>query len=127
MISTLYELWSSTCGTDKTLLDSNSCCTFSVQNSLVSPRFQYSHKTIFARRLAELNNDFNGRCMPLPHATRPTNNSTKTSPCSTDSPRQLYILLHDGDALRMDRAQIRVLEEMYQERFGRFLQCLYGL
>lgn len=50
--------------------------------------------------------------------------SPETGPNPTNPPRKLNILLHNGNALRMDGTQIRVLEQMHHERLRRFLQRL---
>jgi hypothetical protein len=39
-------------------------------------------------------------------------------------PCKLYVLLHNRNSLGVNRAQIRILEEMDHECFGRLLQCL---
>lgn len=49
------------------------------------------------------------------------NHSPKTPPCAANPPCQLYVLLHDRYAFRMDGAQIRIFEQMYQEGFCCFL------
>lgn len=41
--------------------------------------------------------------------------------------RELYIFLHDGDPLGMNRTQIGIFKQVYQEGLGCFLECLDGL
>ena len=48
-------------------------------------------------------------------------NSTKTTPSPSNPPRQLNILLHNGDSFCMNSAQIRILEQMHQKGFSSFL------
>lgn len=53
--------------------------------------------------------------------------STKPSPGTADSPRKLDILLHNSYALRMYRAEVRILEEVDEESLGGLLQSLDGM
>lgn len=53
--------------------------------------------------------------------------SPQTPPCAPDPSGQLDVLLHYGDPFGVDGAQVGVLEQMDHERFGGFLQRLYGL
>lgn len=53
--------------------------------------------------------------------------SNGSSPGRAQSPRKLYILLLDGDALRMDGAEVGVVEEADEESFGSLLQRLDSL
>jgi len=38
---------------------------------------------------------------------------------------EVHVSRHDGDPLAVDGAKIRVLEDLHDECFGSFLQCLY--
>jgi len=49
------------------------------------------------------------------------------APSAPNPPRQLNILLHNGNALRMNSTKIRVLEQMHHERLGCLLERLDGL
>lgn len=44
------------------------------------------------------------------------------APMPTDATRELYVPLHDGDALGVDGTQVRILEEVHEEGFGGLLQ-----
>jgi hypothetical protein len=46
----------------------------------------------------------------------------RAAPDAAYPPRELNVLLHDGHALGVDRAQVGVLEEVDEERLGGFLQ-----
>ena len=46
---------------------------------------------------------------------------------SSDATGQVHVLLLNGDALGVDRAQVRVLEQTYDVGFGGLLQGLQGL
>lgn len=52
---------------------------------------------------------------------------SKTTPSPANPARKLDILLHNGHALGVQRAEIRVFEQMHQKRFGGFLQGLNGV
>ena len=45
------------------------------------------------------------------------------SPLAADTARELDVLRHDGHALRVDRAQVRVLEQAHQVRLARLLHA----
>lgn len=71
-------------------------------------------------------------CRP-PTSTSPRNSSPQKShrvqspqpaPRPPNPPRQLNVLLHNRHPLRVDRAQIRILKQVHQERFGALLQRL---
>lgn len=51
----------------------------------------------------------------------------KATPRTSDPPRQLDILLHYGDTLGVDGAQVGVFEQVDHECLGGFLKGLYGL
>ena len=53
--------------------------------------------------------------------------SAKSSPSTSYPPRELNVLLHDGDALRVNGAEVRVFEQVDEEGFGGFLEGLDGL
>lgn len=63
------------------------------------------------------------QAQPVPKRTT----STKPTPRPADPARKLDILLHDGHALGVDSAQIRVFEKVHQEGLGCFLECLDGV
>lgn len=52
--------------------------------------------------------------------------ASSLSALSADSPGQLDVFRHDGYALGVDRAQVRVLEETDEISFGGFLQSADG-
>ena len=56
------------------------------------------------------------------YAIKPSNLST----LPTDPARQLYVFRHDRDALRVDGAQVRVLEQSHQVRLAGLLQSSDG-
>lgn len=64
---------------------------------------------------------------PTPSVVVRKHDLAQTTPDTTDSSSQLDILLHDGDALRVDGAQVRVFEQVDEERLCRFLQGLDGM
>lgn len=51
---------------------------------------------------------------------------TKLSTLSADATRQLDVFRHDGNTLRVNRAQIRILEQADQIRLAGLLQCHHG-
>lgn len=61
------------------------------------------------------------------HDTAEPSHLTKTTPRPANPARKLDILLHDGHALRVDGAQIRVFEQVDQECLRCFLECLDGV
>lgn len=68
-----------------------------------------------------------GKSQPVPYRQVPLTFSTETTPSASDSPRKLYVLLHNRNPLSMNRAKIGVLKKMYKEGFGCFLESLYRL
>lgn len=52
--------------------------------------------------------------------------SPKSTPGSTNSPRQLDVLLHDGHPLSVNGAEICIFEQVDHECFGGLLECLNG-
>lgn len=52
---------------------------------------------------------------------------TKSTKSTPNPPRQLNILLHDSNPLRMNSAQISVFEEVHHERLRRLLKSQQGL
>ncbi|KAK3419179.1 hypothetical protein EUGRSUZ_H04906 [Eucalyptus grandis] len=63
-----------------------------------------------------------------PYCTRHSNkkglrsSSRPSSPLAPDPPRELDVLGHDGDPLRVDGAQVGVLEKPHQVGLRRLLQ-----
>ena len=53
--------------------------------------------------------------------------STKAAPDTSNSPRKLYVFLHQGNPLRVYGAQLRILKQMHHEGLCGFLQRLNGL
>lgn len=51
----------------------------------------------------------------------------RAAPDAAYPPRQLYVLLHDGHALGVDRAQVGVLKQVHEEGLGGLLQRQYRL
>ncbi|KAG0564265.1 hypothetical protein KC19_8G097000 [Ceratodon purpureus] len=58
---------------------------------------------------------------------RTTSGRDGLSPLPPDSPRQLDVLRHDRHPLRVDRAQVGVLEQTHQVRLRRLLKGEHGV
>jgi hypothetical protein len=58
----------------------------------------------------------------LDHVQRGSLYPTGPAPDASYPPGQLDVLLHDGDALGVDGAEVRVLKQVHQEGLGRLLQ-----